>query len=398
MNALDIITDLSKVKPYYQAIFSADSHMVIGYEVLGRIETNNGIKSLGAFFHDPTVPIEFSLQVDGYIQTVALEYLLKHNEKTLLFINVNVNHILIDQDESLLSRLITYKNKGLDLSQIVIEVTEHNVKGVMHKVVTLCKKLKSMGVKIAIDDVGIGASNLDRIALLEPDILKVDIQALKNHEHSTSYDGVLYSLALLSRKIGAELLFEAVEDREQFHYSWKNNGRYYQGYFLAKPDSSFLEKKTFKDRFKKDIYNFIQLERKKYQSEYRLAYHLNFEVEKLIKELPMEDVFDLDSWTINVAGKLDSFCIRLYITDDHGYQISSNVTKNNDIWILNNDYKGRNWSWRPFFIENLVRMDEESKGILSDTYSDIESGEAVQTFSYPITENAYLFIDILVSE
>lgn len=396
MNTLDIITDLSKVKPYYQAIFSADSHMVIGYEVLGRIETENGIKSLGAFFHDPTVPIEFGLQVDGYIQTVALEYLLKKNEKTLLFINVNINHILIDHEESFLSRLITYQNKGLDLSQIVIEVTEHNVKGDMQKVVSLCKKLKLMGVKIAIDDVGIGASNLDRIALLEPDILKVDIQALKNHEHSTSYDGVLYSLALLSRKIGAELLFEAVEDSEQFHYSWNNNGRYYQGYFLAKPHHSFLEKKTFKDRFKKDIYNFIQLERKKYQSEYRLASQLNEQVEKLIKELKIKD--DLDDWIINVAEKLDSFCIRIYITDDHGYQISSNVMKNNDVWILNIDYKGRNWSWRPFFIENLVRMDEESKGIISDTYNDIESGEAVQTFSYPVAENAYLFIDILVSD
>ncbi|WP_226665513.1 EAL domain-containing protein [Metabacillus litoralis] len=396
MNALEILTDMSRVKPYYQAIFSADSHMIIGYEVLARIETEDGVKSLGPFFHDPTVPIEFSLKVDDYVQTTALEYLLQNGEKTLLFINVNVNHILIDQDDDLMSRLITFRQKGLDLSQIVIEVTEHNVMGDMIKVATLCKNLKSMGVKIAIDDVGIGASNLDRIAMLEPDILKVDIHALKNQEHSTSYDGVLYSLALLSRKIGAELLFEAIEDSDQFHYSWNNNGRYYQGYFLAKPHHSFLEKNMFKDRFKKDIYEFILLERKKYQSEYGLSSQLNNQLETLIKGISFDQ--DSDRWMIKIAEHLASYCMRVYVTDDHGYQISSNAIKNNDSWMLNSDYKGRNWSWRPFFIENLVRMDEESRGILSDIYSDIETGEAVQTFSYRVADSSYLFIDIRVNQ
>lgn len=49
MDALDILTDLENVIPYFQAIFSADEHQVIGYEVLGRYNGQNGVESLGDF-------------------------------------------------------------------------------------------------------------------------------------------------------------------------------------------------------------------------------------------------------------------------------------------------------------------------------------------------------------
>lgn len=35
-----------------------------------------------------------------------------------------------------------------------------------------------------------------------------------------------------------------------------------------------------------------------------------------------------------------------------------------------------------------------NKGMLSDIYSDIETREMVRTYSYPLTDQHYLFIDI----
>ena len=49
VDALDVMSNLDKVLPYYQAIFSADEHTVIGYEVVGRIQTEEGIQSLSIF-------------------------------------------------------------------------------------------------------------------------------------------------------------------------------------------------------------------------------------------------------------------------------------------------------------------------------------------------------------
>ncbi|GAA3322833.1 hypothetical protein GCM10020331_044280 [Ectobacillus funiculus] len=50
VDALDVMSNLDQVLPYYQAIFSADEHTVIGYEAVGRIQTEQGIQGLASFF------------------------------------------------------------------------------------------------------------------------------------------------------------------------------------------------------------------------------------------------------------------------------------------------------------------------------------------------------------
>ena len=39
-------------------------------------------------------------------------------------------------------------------------------------------------------------------------------------------------------------------------------------------------------------------------------------------------------------------------------------------------------------------MKNDQKGIFSDVYSDIDTGEMTRTFSIPLEDNEYLFIDI----
>jgi EAL domain-containing protein (putative c-di-GMP-specific phosphodiesterase class I) len=56
MDALDILTNLDKVVPYFQPILSADEQIVIGYEILGRYIQGEQINSLGPFFNDGEIP------------------------------------------------------------------------------------------------------------------------------------------------------------------------------------------------------------------------------------------------------------------------------------------------------------------------------------------------------
>jgi hypothetical protein len=41
-----------------------------------------------------------------------------------------------------------------------------------------------------------------------------------------------------------------------------------------------------------------------------------------------------------------------------------------------------------------MKMRMEKKGLLSDVYSDIETGENVRTFSYPLSPGQFLYIDL----
>ena len=100
---------------------------------------------------------------------------------------------------------------------------------------------------------------------------------------------------------------------------------------------------------------------------------------------------------LTLAERLNSICFRLYICDEEGYQTSPNILQKEGEWEVHPEYLNKNWSWRPYFLENIIRMRHEKKGILSDLYSDIETGETIRTFSYPLNNKEYIFLDLSYS-
>jgi len=97
---------------------------------------------------------------------------------------------------------------------------------------------------------------------------------------------------------------------------------------------------------------------------------------------------------LSLGKSLDGKAFRMYICDEDGFQKSPNLFKSGEKWILQPEYIDKNWSWRPYFLENIIRMRTGKKGILSDRYSDIETGEVIRTFSLPLNEMEFLFVDL----
>ncbi|KXG10374.1 EAL domain-containing protein [Anoxybacillus rupiensis] len=396
MDALDIVTNLQRVIPYYQAIFSADEHRVIGYEVLGRYRSEDGIVSLGPFFHDEAIPEEFRLEVDEVVTRKALDHFLLNDDHSLLiFLNQDANLLMMDRAESFLSLLFQYKEKGLSLDRIVLEINEPFFKGDFNQLSHLLTYIRTYGIRVALDHIGEHSSNLERISLLAPDILKMDLHELRKISSSYSYQDVLYSISLLARKMGATLLYEDIETSFQLQYAWQNGGRYYQGYYLAEPQSALLPADFLKDRLRQECHGFIQLEKKKLQILYNISEQFQQRVTALLSKYKKTASFN--ELISSLAAELSDVCFRIYVCDEDGFQKSANIFKKSHVWELQPEYYMKNWSWRPYFLENIVRMRSRKRGILSDLYGDIETGETIRTYSYPIDECHYLFIDLSYS-
>ncbi|SHN36228.1 EAL domain-containing protein [Gracilibacillus kekensis] len=392
MDPLDVMIHVDKIKPYFQAIFSADSHEIVGYEVLGKLEMDKQLISLGSFFHDSSVPDDFKMEMDQRIQDLAFKKYLDENIQVSLYLNVHANYFETDKEDQFLNHLLSYQKEGLDLSKIVIEITEHQFRSDIELFTHTLKYLKTLGVKIAIDDLGTGSSNLDQISLMEPDILKVNLQSLQNESMSISYHSIIYSLSLLARKLGAELLFNGISSNYHFHYAWRNHGRYYQGDFLYPTSNQFVEIDILKDRFRKDIQQYIKVERQKLTAKFQLATSLDHQIQDKWKQ--MKKNRSLDELINMLAKEMEHIFFRIYVTDEDGFQKTVNFLHMSNEWKWDITAKGKNWSWRPYFIENVIRMKEEKTGILSDIYNDIETGERIRTFSYPLDDSLYLFMDI----
>ncbi|MBM6617628.1 EAL domain-containing protein [Bacillus suaedaesalsae] len=392
MDPLDVLTNLSMVAPHFQAIFTADERKVCGYEVLGRYQVGNKFMSLGPFFSDESVPDEYRAEVDDLVVKKAIEYWLEREVTPQLFINRNPNLLMRDNGESLLELLLGYEEKGFSLSKLVLEIREHDFVGDIEQLNHLLTYYRTFGIKVAVDNVGNGTSNLDRIGLLAPDFLKFDLHMLRKSNVHTSHQDVLYSLSLLARKIGAAMLYENIETLYQLQYAWRNGGRYYQGYYLQNPTSEFVQEEILTEQLKAEIQQFIEHEKRKIQNIYQLREHIQNLVQELL--VKYKKLFTGDELLEVVSHHLTDFTFRIYICDEDGFQQSANHVKTSNGWELQLEYYNKNWSFRPYFLENIMKMKLEQRGILSDLYSDIETGEVIRTFSFPINQKNYLFIDL----
>lgn len=392
MDPLDVLTHKHNILPYFQPIFSADEHEVIGYEVLGRINMDGTIQSLGPFFQDESVPDEFFTEIDDHIQIQALEFFLNKGDPDLkVFLNRSANELMKDFGESLITLLLSFRDRGFPMKNIVIEIKEHEYTGSLSDLTNVLTYYRTYGIQVAVDNIGKGGSNLDRLHALSPDIFKIDLKELMGSDKMFSYQDVLHPLSLMARKIGATLLFEDIEVPYQLQYAWKHGGRYFQGYYLEKPQPHFIHKEYAKEILQTDIHRFIKHEKRKLYARYSISEHLNQQLRSLCSRIPSKEY---DEMVHYLAKGLTDVSFRLYICNEDGFQLSSNIIKNATEWTLQPEYKAKNWSWRPYFLENIVRMNYLEKGFLSDLYSDIETGETIRTFSFPINKSSYVFIDI----
>ncbi|MBP3040889.1 EAL domain-containing protein [Bacillaceae bacterium Marseille-Q3522] len=392
MDALDILTDLDNVVPFFQPIFSADEHKVIGYEILGRYFHKNSYDSLGSLFLDKSIPEEYRLEIDQAVLKKALEKALSIEEDILLFVNRDADLLLFDEDEQLLSLLMEYHEKGIDMHRIVIEITDQTHQTSVDQLDHLLSYYRTFGIKFAIDKLGKESSNLERIGQLSPDILKIDLLALRSTNVSPAYQDILYSLSLLARKIGATLLFENIEMVYQLQFAWKNGGRYYQGYYLKEPVRAFVNRDVLKEKLREKCHQFILHEKKKLEILKKMSDMFQGKIQELVNKY--RKIQDYDIFLLNLTKELDGIAFRMYVCDEDGFQKSSNALYADGQWILQPQYHEKNWSWRPYFLENISRMQSDKKGILSDLYSDIENGETIRTFSYPLNADLFLFIDL----
>ncbi|MBU9713036.1 EAL-associated domain-containing protein [Evansella tamaricis] len=393
MDPLDILLNKEQIVPYYQPIISADKQMVVGYEVFSRMITKDGPLSLGAFFNDDTIPEEYRDEIDDHVQTLALEQFLDYPDLYLV-LNMNVHSLLQDNGERFMDKLFTYQNKGLSIKRVVLEIKEKDYTSNYTDLKHLITYIQSTGVNIAIGEVGISSSNLERLANLNPNIVKVNVGFLEGDTFPELYRDVLYSLSLLTRKLGSTLMFEGIDKYTKLNFAWRNGARYYQGFYLGSPKPTFVDANFCKETIKKEFHRFIEHERIKIEAQLLLTEKLSTALKNTLKSINIDHNFD--EVVLTIAKALSSFTFRVYICDHDGFQLSSNAQKSTEgsSWELVKDTRQKNWSWRPYFIENIVRMDFEKRGILSDLYTDIEKDEMIRTYSYPLEDGSYLFIDI----
>ena len=104
--------------------------------------------------------------------------------------------------------------------------------------------LRNSGVKIAIDDFGVGHSNLERISNVDADIVKLDRRFVADGRRSERRMSILRHVRQLTHSLGIKLIAEGIETAEQESMLTDVGIVEHQGFFRGRPMSpgAFLTK------------------------------------------------------------------------------------------------------------------------------------------------------------
>mgnify|MGYP001488409921 CR=1 FL=1 len=386
---------LSEVRPFFQPIISLQTQRIIGYEVLGRRIRGQQAYSLGPFFHNKKLKESTHNRIDRHLRALALGRLAEAGaDAGQLFVNIRPSWIhRTFRDNRFPVTLELARRSRIDPSRLVIEIMEDDMTGDAEPFLRVLRMYKTAGCTIAVDDVGAGFSNFDRIALVEPKIIKIDLHLLRRGSRHSGYEAVLRSFSILASQIGASLLMEGIETREDLATAIRMGARYVQGFLFSPAVPEFLPPDAFQRLIEEELRGFTSGELAKSALSFRLEKHLN---ELMAGLLPGASHLGADRLLETLIPHVPRECIRMYICLENGRQVSSNFLRGADgAWRQDPDKLHNNWIWRPYFIPSITLMKQRRQGMLSAAYKDLDSTDLVQTYSCPIDDSRFLFLDLM---
>jgi EAL domain-containing protein (putative c-di-GMP-specific phosphodiesterase class I) len=237
--ALIGIIEHEQIITHFQPIISLKNSSLLGFEALSRAFDDQGKIILPNILFDAARRQGKSVEMDRLCRGKALHqfYCMKASGQCgrtpLLFLNFDTS--LLDQGvagSGFLRKQVSQLN--IPPSQVIIEIVENQVKDIA-ALGRFIHDYRNQGFIIALDDVGAGYSNFDRITIIKPDIIKIDRSIISNINCDYYKQEIFKALVRLSRKIGTLVLAEGVESIEECLSVLNYDADLLQGFFFARP-------------------------------------------------------------------------------------------------------------------------------------------------------------------
>ena len=132
--------------------------------------------------------------------------------------------------------LETLGEHNVSPSQLVIEVTETAMSDDVNNMVETLQKARDAGIRVAVDDFGVGQSSLSSLYELPADILKID-KAFVGRIEGSETQPVIEAILAMARAVGLSTTAEGVETQTQRAFLESAGCDYLQGFLFGRPVS-----------------------------------------------------------------------------------------------------------------------------------------------------------------
>ena len=225
------------IKVYYQPIVRSFTGEVCAWEALVRWQ--DPIK--GVVYPNEFIPVleEYRLiqKIDMFvIDEVFFRY--HHDvEGKIPAVPVSINLSRIDFEVMDLVEFFEEKINQYNCPKNLfhLEVTESALMDDPEHIMTQIEKLRQNGFEVWMDDFGSGYSSLNLLKNYRFDLVKIDMDFLKEFEESENDKIILKHIVSMIKNLGSHTLIEGVETQEQFDFMKSIGCEMIQGYLIARP-------------------------------------------------------------------------------------------------------------------------------------------------------------------
>jgi diguanylate cyclase (GGDEF)-like protein/PAS domain S-box-containing protein len=124
---------------------------------------------------------------------------------------------------------------GLAATRLEIEITESMLADDFSRAASILRRIKALGVHIAMDDFGTGYSSLQNLQSLSFDKLKIDRSFISNLETNQHSATIVRAVIGLSRGLGLPTVAEGVETEAQLAFLVAESCDEVQGFLIGRP-------------------------------------------------------------------------------------------------------------------------------------------------------------------
>ncbi len=224
---------------YYQPKYAiqGDRDSLYGAEALVRWEH----PELGLLRPDKFVPLfednGLIHQLDHYVWDEVSkqvgEWMVNYDLK--IPVSVNVSRVDIGAPNLEEEIFTTVQNNWISPGMLNLEITESAYTENSDQIINVVKGLRERGFAIEMDDFGTGYSSLNMITSLPIDILKLDMQFVKNI-HDGNKDMKMVELMIdIARSLKVKVVAEGVETKEQYDLLKAAGCDVIQGFYFSMP-------------------------------------------------------------------------------------------------------------------------------------------------------------------
>lgn len=244
--------------------------------------------------------------------------------KLQLFMNLDAS--VIDETAGSRHLLRQVDAAGIPHENVIVEISEGRVRD-LSALLRFVELYREAGFLIALDDLGTGFNNLDRISLLKPDLIKLDRSLVQGIDASFHKQEVFRCLAGLAGQVGALVVAEGVETENELFTAIRCGAQFIQGYYFSKPElPGHLSEEELSDRLDRAAAGYVchATQRMNREREIRLRRdRMMFSWLEALWEVPAVERESVLAALVSSAPTADFECA--YLLDPHGIQTTDTI-------------------------------------------------------------------------